>query len=311
VQNVVQLLIRLFGFVDSFYPVNLHALSVIPRFLSLSTGPADNIMGIRSENRMMLRSRPIALALTASFFALALLGAKSPPAPVPAPPAWNLVWSDDFDGQRIDPKKWNIADRAVTNYDGGINSYDPGNVYLENGCLVIRSQCQNADRQLFNSGRVTTKGKFSFLYGKVEIRAQLPGTQGMWPALWLLPYDGSWPPELDMMELLGNDPTRIYMTHHWGKRKEDLSSQTDFAGPDFTRDFHLFSIEWEPNKIRWLIDGQEKKLATEHVPNKAMYLILNTSVGGDWPGMPDDSSVFPAFMKVDYVKVYQHPKKRR
>lgn len=237
---------------------------------------------------------------------------KQPVAPAPPAP-WDLVWEDEFEGATIDLKKWVVADRSVKNYDGGINYYDPQEVYLENGNLVIRSQPQTGPngKQMYSSGRVTTKKKFGFLYGKVEVRAKLPGTQGLWPAIWMLPYDGSWPPEIDMMELLGNDPTRVYMSLHWGTKKQDLHSQGDFAGPDFTADFHVFSIEWEPGQIRWLIDDVERKVTTAHIPNKAMYLIFNTSVGGDWPGPPDGSTVFPAYMQVDYVRVYQHPKKKR
>ena len=261
----------------------------------------------------MRRYIPIALRLATCGLLLMLTAAKSPKTPKPTSPPepeWKLIWADEFDSDRVDAKKWNIADRNVTNYDGGVNSYDPANVYLENDNLVIRSQCQNLDQQVFTSGRVTTRRKFSFLRGKVEVRAKLPGTQGMWPAIWMLPIDGSWPPEIDIMESLGNDPKRIYMTQHWGRRKQDLHSQTDFAGPDFSQDFHVFSIEWEPHQIRWLVDGVEKKVVAENIPSRPMYLILNTSVGGDWPGMPDQTTAFPATMQVDYVRVYQRARKR-
>ena len=231
----------------------------------------------------MKQFKAIIPLLLACFTLLALLGAKSGKTPPPPPPpVWKLIWADNFDGPRIDTKKWNIADHTVTNYDGGINFYDTSNVFLYNGTLVIRSLCQDLDRQIFWSGRAMTKNKFSFLYGKVEVRAKLPGSRGMWPAIWMLQSDGAWPPEIDIMEMLGDDPQRVYMTHHWGKHKEDLTDQTDFFGPDFTDDFHTFTVEWQPHQIRWLIDDVERKVVTENVPNKAMYLILNTSVGGEW-----------------------------
>ena len=143
------------------------------------------------------------------------------------------------------------------------------------------------------------------------MRAKLPGTKGIWPAIWMLPQDGSWPPEIDIMELIGSNPLQVYLSHHWGSKKQDLHSQSSFTGPDFTQDYHVFSVEWEPGTIRWLIDGVERKVATQHIPSKAMYLILNTSVGGDWPGPPDNSTVFPAYMQVDYVRVYQQQKNTR
>jgi len=227
---------------------------------------------------------------------------------------WSLIWSDEFDDAKLNTRRWVIADRTRPNYDGGVNYYDPREVSVEYGNLVIQSHPQAVGRDgkpTYSSGRVSTQGKFAFLYGKLEIRARLPGSQGLWPAMWMLPADKSWLPEVDLLELTGSDPTRIYMTHHWGTRRQDLHHTTDFAGPDFTRDFHVFSIEWEPGKIRWLIDDIERKVETAHVPNKAMYLILNTSVGGDWAGLPDETSVFPANMQIDYVRVYQHPRKRR
>lgn len=235
-------------------------------------------------------------------------------ASIVAAPVWTLIWSDDFDGSELDARHWVIADRSRPNYDGGVNYYDPQEVSVDGGSLILRSRPQGAGRdgkQTYSSGRVSTQGKFAFLYGKVEVRAKLPGTQGLWPALWMLSSDRSWPPEIDVAELLGNDPTRIYMTHHWGTRRQDLHHSTEFAGPDFTQDFHVFSIEWSPGKIRWPVDDVERKVETSHVPGKAMYLIFSTSVGGDWPGLPDQTTVFPATMQIDFVKVYQQAKKRR
>lgn len=249
------------------------------------------------------------LLLTVFFWVRAPLLAKGLPFP-----NWSLVWADEFDGLRLDARRWAIADRSHANYDGGINYYDPAEVSVENGHLVIQSHPQGVGRggkQTYSSGRASTQGKFAFLYGKLEVRAKLPGTQGLWPAIWLLPADKSWPPEIDLVELMGSDPARIYMTHHWGSRRQDLHHTTDFVGPDFTGDFHVFSIEWEPGRIRWLIDDIERKVETAHVPGKAMYLIFNTSVGGDWAGLPDETSVFPANMQIDYVRVYQHPRKKR
>ena len=240
--------------------------------------------------------------------------ARRSASPLPAPLPWDLVWADNFTGPHVDAKKWNIAGPAEVNYDGGVNSYDVRNVYIEDHQLVIRSQPLSAPNArgetAYSSGRVTTKQKFGFLYGKVEIRAKLPGTQGLWPALWMLPHDKSWPPELDIMELLGDNPSRVYLTAHWGTRQRDEHDQTAFSGPDFTQDYHVFGIEWDPKQVIWVVDGVQQKVMTHDVPNRAMYLILNTSVGGDWPGMPDGTTVFPAFMRVDYVKVYQHPRHR-
>lgn len=228
--------------------------------------------------------------------------------PAPAEDGWRLAWAEEFEGTRLNKRRWQVGAKGKPNYDGGINQYDPQDVYLEDGNLVLRSRALGEDGgEPYSSGRVRAKPKFAFLYGRLEVRAKLPGTKGMWPAIWLLPRDGSWPPEIDVMEMLGDDPRRVYMTMHWGPRDDRDSSQGNFTGPDFTSDFHVFSIEWEPGRIRWLIDGVERHVETENVPNKAMYLIMNTSVGGEWPGDPDERTVFPQYFQIDYVRVYQQP----
>jgi beta-glucanase (GH16 family) len=158
---------------------------------------------------------------------------------------------------------------------------------------------------LYSSGKVKSEGKFSFLYGRVDVRAKLPGTQGLWPAIWMLPADDTWPPEIDVMELLGNDPTRVYMTLHWGTRKKQQHYQAKFDGPDFTADYHVFSIVWDPGQIHWLVDGIERATAVKNVPDRSMFLLLNTSIGGEWPGPPDRDTVLPQYFLIDYVRVYK------
>jgi hypothetical protein len=215
--------------------------------------------------------------------------------------AWALAWQDDFQESSIDTSIWDVADSSVTpNYDGGENDYRPDHVDVSNGDLVISS---DASGSALHSGRVTSVN--AFRYGRVEIRAKLPGTQGMWPAMWMLPQDGSWPPEIDILELIGSQPNRDYMTLHYGSRGDRSADASDFAGPDFTAAFHTFTLEWAPGRMRWLVDGVVRKTATRHVPDKAMNLILNTSVGGKWPGAPDDTTEFPQQFLVDYVRVYQ------
>jgi len=222
---------------------------------------------------------------------------------------WKLVWNDEFDGRRLNLDKWLVADtHGKPQFPGELNSYDPDDVDVAGGSLVLRTRELNDARRStapYISGRVSTQNKFEFTYGRVDVRAKLPGTQGIWPAIWMLPRD-QWPPEIDVMEMLGNAPRRVYMTHHWGTRKHQEQSQSHFDGPDFTADFHVYSVEWSPGQIRWLIDGEERKVLTEHVPAGPMYLILNTAVGGDWAGAPDRTTALPQYFLIDYVRIYQH-----
>ena len=222
---------------------------------------------------------------------------------------WKLVWNDEFTSRRLDLTHWTVSNTfGEALNDGELNSYTPDELSLANQNLVIRTRpLPNPRRaQPYLSGRVTTKGKFSFLYGRVEVRAKLPKTKGLWPAIWMLPDDRSWPPEIDIIELLGDNPRKIYMTDHWVVHAGRRPDETSFTGPDFSADFHVFTLEWMPSQLRWLIDGVERKVMTEHVPSKAMYLILNTAIGGDWAGAPDKTTVFPQYFTIDYVRIFQH-----
>ena len=107
------------------------------------------------------------------------------------------------------------------------------------------------------------------------------------------------------MELLGNDPTTYYMSQHFGTATNHGMYSWQYTGPDFSADFHTFAIEWQPGVIRWLLDGQVLTTSTSNVPDVPMYLILNTAVGGTWPGNPDGTTVFPQYHDIDYVRVYR------
>jgi beta-glucanase (GH16 family) len=137
------------------------------------------------------------------------------------------------------------------------------------------------------------------------MRAKLPATRGIWLAFWMLPVDGAWPPEIDIFELLGHLPNRVYMTNHWGSYPNQKSDQSYFSGPDFSAGYHRFTLEWQPGWMRWKVDGQTRKVVTQNVPDRQMYLILNTAVGGNWPGSPDRSTMFPQHFWIDYIQVFQ------
>ncbi|NQV41948.1 MAG: glycoside hydrolase family 16 protein [Candidatus Marinimicrobia bacterium] len=225
------------------------------------------------------------------------------------PIGWTLTWEDDFDGDSIDMGSWIIAD-GHWSHNGEEQYYAPDEVYLHEGSLRIRS------RYRFYEGKSYTSGHIESIhyqrYGRIDINAKLPGTKGMWPALWLLPAARTWPPEIDIIELLGHDPNTIYMSNHWGPLTDGKSpwelGQTrtmGFTGPDFTEAYHVFSLEWYPDSLRWLVDGEVKFISTQGVPYEPMYLIMNTAVGGGWPGSPDGTTSFPQYHDIDYVRFYE------
>ncbi len=232
--------------------------------------------------------------------------------PVVDPQVWSPVFVDEFDGPAVDDARWRIEDLHL-NKNNELQYYTPQDVYIQGGKLVLRSQQRDfwgyddqGNWRLFHytSGLVETRDRFATAYGRIDVRAKLPRTRGLWPAHWMLPDSRQWPPEIDIMEMLGHQPTRIYMTHHWGTWPNVQSHGGTYDGPDYSQDFHIFSIIWSPNRIDWLIDDIVRFTSTIAIPEEPFYLILNTAVGGDFPGNPDSTSVFPQFHEIDYVRVY-------
>ncbi|OQW96640.1 MAG: hypothetical protein BWK77_04070 [Verrucomicrobia bacterium A1] len=221
----------------------------------------------------------------------------------PAQPGWVLVWQDEFDGPAVDTTKWRVEDAALVK-NNERQYYAPDEVYIENGHLVLRSRKRTQGDREYTSGLVETKGKFAQAFGRFEIRAKLPRSQGIWPAHWLLPEDGSWPPEIDIMECVGSQPDLVTMSLHMGEWPALESQSGDFIGPDFSQDFHVFALEWAPGELRWTVDDVERFFTTDNVPQVPMYLILNTAVGGDMPGEPDETTALPQVHQIDYVRIY-------
>jgi beta-glucanase (GH16 family) len=237
-------------------------------------------------------------------------------------PGYHLVWQDEFNGTALSSSDWNYE----TGGDGWGNNeleyYTSGNknAYLLNGNLVIEAKKEDMGNRHYTSARITTAGKHEFLYGRIDIRAKLPVQPGMWPALWMLGNDiGSrgWPycGEIDIMELVGKNPRQVVGSFHW--QQDDSSNGTinnryDLTGSDFSKDFHVYSLIWEKDQYQILVDnkvyvttGPSGIKAAYNPFNHPFYLLFNVAVGGDWPGPPDSSTVFPQKMLVDYIRVYQ------
>lgn len=265
-----------------------------------------------------------------------LLLAVTPSAQAPkgaaAPAGWRLVWQDEFDGPRLSPAKWNVLLREDSKHTE-LQYYLPDEAYVENGWLRLRSRVRDYGSKHHTSGRVDTSGKFAPTYGRFEIRARLPVGQGIWPAHWLYPQDRDWPmemrmleavasgreslipehrpwyTEIDIMEFLGHEPKTVYGTYHYYSfdGRKQTSSGTFRGDTDYSKDFHLFVLEWEPDGLRWFVDGQQIHSTSTRIPHTPHYLILNTAIGGTWPGNPDQTTMFPQFHDIDYVRVYQKP----
>jgi beta-glucanase (GH16 family) len=224
-------------------------------------------------------------------------------------PGWKLTFDDEFDG-KLDTNKWNFRDPWGRERNQELQAYVKDAFEITNGVLRIKAEKRTAhyagkDRA-YTSGMMTTHDKFSQQYGRFEIRCRIPSGKGMWPAFWLLPDPLGWPPEIDILEILGHQPEKIYMTHHFrNDQRQHKSHGGSWVGPDFSKEFHEYAVEWSPESIRWFVDGVEHYRSDHDIPKTKMYVLVNLAVGGDWPGAPDDKTIFPAAFEVDYVRVYE------
>lgn len=236
-------------------------------------------------------------------------------------PGLSLKWSDEFDGKSLDLSSWNYDLGASGWGNNELENYTNSdkNSYLREGYLIIEARKESLGGSSYTSARLQTKGKREFQYGRMDIRAKLPKGQGIWPAIWMLGSNISttpWPAsgEIDIMELLGHDPGKVYGTLHWGEvgsQSTQAGGNYTLSGADFSQKFHVFSIVWDANKIDWYVDDHKfftvnKSDINGNDPfNQPFFFILNVAVGGNWPGNPDGNTVFPQQMIVDYVRVFQ------
>lgn len=241
------------------------------------------------------------------------------------PEGWELVWNDEFTGTEIDRRKWGY-DTGGTGFGNNERQYysdEAENAYVQDGNLVIEARDDSYMGLPYSSAKLQTLVLAEWQYARIDIRARLPYGQGIWPAFWMLPARakyGSWPAsgEIDIMELLGDEPETVYGTLHYRSASGHQQSGTRYTLPEgtFADDFHVFSLIWETDSIRWYIDGMLVQEQTEWHTTAAdypapfdqkFYLILNLAVGGNWPGYPDETTEFPQRLWVDYVRVYQRP----
>jgi beta-glucanase (GH16 family) len=158
----------------------------------------------------------------------------------------------------------------------------------------------------YSSGMIQTYYTHTQTYGYFEMRAKLPAGQGLWPAFWLLPADGSWPPEIDIFEVLGNDMETLYTYVHTNETHRHTSRGEANVVPDTSEAFHTYGLNWQADYITWYFDGVEIfKTNTPSDLHDPMYMIANITVGGNWPGMPDSTTFLsPAEMQIDYIRAY-------
>jgi beta-glucanase (GH16 family) len=265
-----------------------------------------------------------------SLWTFDVYGTGGNPTPPPAAPPnpgnpEHLVWSDEFNGaagSKPDASKWSQDTGGGQN--GELEYYTDGdNTAMDgNGNLVIEARKENVQGHAYTSGRINTASHFTFTYGHVEARIKVSGTQGLWPAFWMLGANFTtgtpWPAcgEIDIMEHVGKVPDSVYSTLHAPAYNggNGYGQPYQIAGSDFADDFHTYAVDWDSARMTFSVDGHNfftaEKSTVEStrgpwVYDHPFYIILNNAVGGDWPGAPDAGTVFPQRMLVDYVRVSQ------
>jgi len=245
-------------------------------------------------------------------------GIQSPTAPSEG---WTLTWADEFESPGPpDPARWDYEEGFLRNQE--LQYYTRAraeNARVEGGSLVIEARHETFGPGRYTSASLVTRGRQTFRYGRIEVRAKLPRGRGMWPALWMLGAaigTEGWPRcgEIDIMEHVGFEPGRVHGTVHTEAYNHVRGTQrgAEVEVGDLYDTFHVYAVEWGTERIDFLVDGRPYFTFVKEpggIPvwpfDREHYLIMNIAVGGSWGGQQGvDDAIFPQRMTVDYVRVY-------
>ncbi len=230
------------------------------------------------------------------------------------PSGWTLTWQDEFDGDAVDTDKWEVLTRK-NNFNNEKQYYLPEQASIVDGKLRITATDEPFDGRQYRSARL--ESWFEQAYGRFEVRARIPTTKGIWPAIWLLPRSKPWPHggEIDIMEHKGSEPHVVSSAYHFAnaqgnhqyvtQRYQTTENGSPVVWPD---GFHVYAVEWEPDELRFYVDDvMHYRVTGDDAPisSTPMSVVLNTAVGGHFDGDPDETTVFPQLFDIEYVRVYQ------
>lgn len=253
--------------------------------------------------------KPTILIGLLMFLGIGVGCSASTESPDTTPNGRQLIFADEFDGAAVDQTKWVLQDPYGKERNHELQAYVSDAITVSDGVLQIKAERRLAiydgKTRDYTSGMMSTYQKFDTQYGRFEISSQVPDGKGLWPAMWLLPTNLGWPPEIDVFEVLGQNTSQVIFTNHWKDTDgEHQQNQGTFQNGNFSEGFHVFAMDWSPTEIVWSVDGTERFRSTVGIPNEPMFLLLNMAIGGDWQGAPDDNTVFPAGFEVDYIRIY-------
>lgn len=236
-----------------------------------------------------------------------------------------IIFDSTFDDNTLDPAVWNTChwwndDGCTITSNNELQWYRPEQVWVHDGMLSLvadEREVLGSDGEVYRyvSGMVTTgppdeqyPARFDFTYGRVEARVRAPEGVGLWAAIWLLPSTTESRPEIDILEVLGNDLTE-WIFHLHPEDRERESDAHRITSSELAEGWHDVALDWEPGRLRWLVDGEVVwTVEGERVPSEPMYLVANLAVGGVYPGPPDSDTEFPASFDIDRITVRQTPR---
>jgi beta-glucanase (GH16 family) len=228
---------------------------------------------------------------------------------------WQLTFGDEFDGSTLDTGKWKthyppgtpgVSDDGRSHPGAKTLQYFTDDAVEQNdGILHLRSERKDAGGFSYASGAISSYQSFSASEGFFEIRARVPKGAGLWPGVFLLPQDRTWPPGITLMQVFGIDLTHVSMGNSYQQSDQVQSDQAYVAGPDLSDGFHTFGLEWNSTNLIWYVDGVERYRVSANIPSKAMYLVVALEIGGSGYGPADASTPPMASFDIDYIRVYQ------
>lgn len=240
---------------------------------------------------------------------------------------YELVWSDEFNGDSIDTDTWVFWEGPAYNEELQFYTARPENAFIKEGHLYLQAQKESYNGMEYTSARISTDStQIGWEHGRFEARIKMPKGKGFWPAFWLMPMrEVGWPRggEIDIMEFRGNEPyTTTGALHFWQADcdgnpmdcRKYLTDSITLSDENLTDDFHTYSLEWTEDELIWFLDDNEffrvgfNEFKADYEPfSGPFHIILNLAVGGNFLPNPDETTEFPQALVVDYVRVYQKP----
>lgn len=253
---------------------------------------------------------------------------ENPDDNIPTPEGYSLVWSDEFNGTTINMANWQYETGDGTDYGlpagWGNNelqlyteSSDNSGIEEDNNLSTLFIRATSDGNDNYTSAKLTSKDLFSIHYGRVEVKAKMPLGQGIWSAIWMLGDNINqidWPGcgEIDIAEVLGHESNKMYSTLHFtdaDNKHGEIQASHSLNNENFNGKYHVFSMNWTPEKMIFMVDEiviQEVSIEDDMKEFlRSFYLVLNVAVGGNWPGYPDNTTVFPQTMNIDYIRVFE------